>query len=297
MNKQTVNLLVFLVILTNHEYLCLDIESYSNVILKNFDFKSPITLIGNVQNISKYTKHFSKNGKYVAFQNYDQTVCGVKLLKSNQIAFKDGKAATLVILKKSTFDLVLNEMVCMLNEEVYLLNENTREIHETYTIKNIRIQRMIARISQDLTFVWTENQSIVKRRSNFHGVHLKSLTGPSGDNVKLDPKYSEEAPYFSSNDTYDITKHVGGIIVDLMSIFQTELNFTTNYFMRKDRQYGTVIKYSNGTYGGVGIVSDLFHGKADILPSPLSMTLSRFPYMDFLPSIDFLTGKLNKLLC
>ena len=181
MNKQTVNLLVFLVILTNHEYLCLDIESYSNVILKNFDFKSPITLIGNVQNISKYTKHFSKNGKYVAFQNYDQTVCGVKLLKSNQIAFKDGKAATLVILKKSTFDLVLNEMVCMLNEEVYLLNENTREIHETYTIKNIRIQRMIARISQDLTFVWTENQSIVKRRSNFHGVHLShtmAITSP-----------------------------------------------------------------------------------------------------------------------
>ena len=146
-------------------------------------------------------------------------------------------------------------------------------------------------INNELTLVWNEEQSIIKRRSNFHEINLKSWTGPAGDFIKLNSKYTSEASYFPNNDTYDITQHVGGIIIDLFSIFQSELNFTTNYYIRKDSKFGAVIQYSNGTFGGVGMIPDLFHGKAEIINAPLFMSLSRFPYLDYLPAIDFALSK------
>ena len=291
MIKQIVKLLVFLGMMDKS--MCIGIKNnHVSGLLDNFDFNSPITIISNKQAKLKFVKQFSNNGKYVMFQNEDQTICGLKLQEQNQIAFKDGRTVTLVILK-STFDLTLKAMQCMINEEVYFLKERTGDIFETYVINNIKIERKVALINDDLTLVWNEDKSIIKRRSNFHGIYLKCLTGKTGSNIKLNSNYSIEAPYFHNNETYDVTNHIGGVIIDIFSIIKSELNFTTNYYMRKDNKFGTVIKYSNGTYGGIGIVSDLFHGKADILPTGLSITLSRIPYLDYLPSINFTFGKMN----
>jgi len=161
----------------------------------------------------------------------EKIVCSQKFQDTDQIVLKDRNSVTLAILNQETFDVVLENYICLINEEVYLLNENTGHIFETYTTNSVKTKRKVAFFGEDLQIIWTENKNMIERRSNFHGIHLKSLTGPSGDNVKLDSKYSKEAPYFSSNDTYDITQHVGGMIIDLFSIFQSELNFTTNYYL------------------------------------------------------------------
>ena len=260
----------------------------------DLDLKPPMTVVGPWQLRIKLIKHFVGNNQYVLFKNElieEKSVCSQKLQDLDQIVLRDSKSVTLVILNQETFDAVLENYICSINEEVYLLNENTGHIFETYTINNIKTKRKVAFLGEDLQIIWTENKNMIKRRSNFHGIHLKSLAGPAGDFIRLSPKYSSEAPYFSNNETYDITQHVSGKFIDLFSIIQSDLNFTTSYFSRKDDKYGTVIRYSNGTFGGVGIVPDLFHGKADIANTALLMTLSRFPYLDYLPAIDFALGK------
>ena len=273
---------------------CLNISMMANFI-RHFNLVHPLTIEGPLQVKLNLTKHFFGNQQFVTFEDMDKVksrICGQDQHRLGHIVLKDRNSVILAILNHSTFDNVLENFICSINEEVYLLNENTGHVFETYFINNVKIKRKVAFFDTDLKIIWTEPQSMIKRRSNFHGIHLKSLTGPSGDNVRLDSKYSSEALYFPNNETYDISNHVSGIIIDIVSIMTNNLNFTTNYFMRKDRKWGTVIKYSNGTLGGVGTVSDLFHGKADIIAGPLSITMSRMPYIQYLPTLNFTMGKL-----
>ena len=175
---------------------------------------------------------------------------------------------------------------------VDLLYAQMKEVFESYTINNVKIRKKLGYFDSDYHFNWIEDQDMIKRRSNFQGIHLKSLTIPSGDWIKLKPSYSSEATYFANNQTYDVTQHVGGILIDMFEILKSQLNFTVKYHMRKDRQYGNVVKYSNGTFGGTGSVTDLYNGKADVLTATIVMTNMRIPYLDFLPPSNSTFGKM-----
>ena len=259
----------------------------------DLDLKPPMTVVGPWQLRIKLIKHFVGNNQYVVFKNElieEKSVCSQKLQDLDQIVLRDSKSVTLVILNQETFDAVLENYICSINEEVYLLNENTGHIFETYTINNIKTKRKVAFLGEDLQIIWTENKNMVKRRSNFHGIFLKSLTLSTGDDVKLNKEFSYKATYFPNNGTYDITEYITGIIIDAFSTIQNTLNFTTKYYMRADRKVGQVMKYSNGTLGGVGIIPDVFLGKADFIAAPLSITLPRMPYLDYLPELNFTYG-------
>ena len=267
---------------------CLEIDLITKT-LNGLDFKSAIEVQSDRTKQIQMSKEIFLQGHYFQQINKYQDLCKVNI-SSMSMLVTDTSSKVLIVSKSEIITQMLSQMECDINQMVYLLNEQSLEVFETYVINNVRTSRRVGKVSQDSDFQWIENSSMMKRRSNFYGIHLKSLTSPSGDNVILDSKYSKEAPLFSSNDTFEITKHVSGIIIDIISIFQGELNFTTNYFMRKDRKFGTVIKYSNGTFGGIGIVSDLFQGKADIIAGTLAITSSRIPYVDYLPSMNFTIG-------
>ena len=291
MTDKTLQVLVILVIIINHQSICFELKPYSNAILKNLDFKSPISIIGgNKSMIPTYAKHIYATGKYVTFHNHDQFICGVKIQGPNLVAFKDQKTVTLVISKHPMFDLILEKMECKINKEVYFLKETTKELFETFTINNIKTLTKIAWMDEDYKLIWLEDQDMIKRRSNFQGIYVKSLTGISGDNVKLEPSYLSQAPYFDNNGTYDVTNYASGVIIDILSLMTSALNFTTKYYRRRDRKVGAVKKYPNGTYGGIGIIPDLYHGKAEMIALAIVMKTSRIKYMDFLPPIDFTYG-------
>ena len=271
---------------------CLDMNLVTNAV-NSLKFKPPITIISSLEDKVKLVKYFFQINQYMVFQdlNLEQSVCEANLHVPNHKLIKEGPS-TLVILNQSMFEFALNNMKCEINQEVLLLNENTKELFETYTINNVKIKKKLGYFDSDNGFNWIEEQDMVKRRSNFQGIHLKSLTIPSGDWIKLKPSHLAEATYFANNQTYDVTQHVGGILIDMFEILKSQLNFTAKYYMRKDRQYGNVVKYSNGTFGGIGSVPDLYNGKVDVLTATIVMTNMRIPYLDFLPPSNSTFGKM-----
>ena len=49
----------------------------------------------------------------------------------------------------------------------------------------------------------------------------------------------ENAPYYKSNETYDVTNHVlGGSGYEIWKTLQTDLNFTSSLYKRKEGMYG-----------------------------------------------------------
>ena len=49
----------------------------------------------------------------------------------------------------------------------------------------------------------------------------------------------ENAPFFKSNDTYDVTNHVfGGSGYEIWKSLQSDLNFTSKLYKRKEAKYG-----------------------------------------------------------
>ena len=180
---------------------CVNISMMANFI-RYFDLVYPLTIEGPFQVKLNLAKHFFSNHQYVVFEDMDKRdtrVCGQEQHRLVQIVLVARNSMILAISNHSTFDNVLENLICSINEEVYLINVNTGHVFETYFINNVKIKRKVAFFDNDFKIIWTEPQSMIRRRSNFQGIHLKSLTGPSGDNIRLDFKYSSEAPYFPQN--------------------------------------------------------------------------------------------------
>ena len=292
---RTINMLRLLVLFMVNYCLCLNTNMIRNT-LEHLDFKPPISITGTWPIKIKLANNLMENQKYLVFKNkyIASTVCCQDLQKLNQVALEDEKSSTLIIPNQAMFYHVLETLECSIDEEVFMMNEVTKEIFEAYTINKVKTVRKIAWVDDDYTLHWLEDKNMITRRSNFHGLYLKSYTGSGsiGDWAKVKPNFASEAPYFANNGTYDVTNHLSGVVFDVVSIMKSELNFTTNYYKRKDNQIGAVIEYANGTYGGVGIIPDLFHGKVDIIATPIVMKTMRIPYMDFLPPNGFIFGKL-----
>ena len=72
--------------------------------------------------------------------------------------------------------------------------------------------------------------SFVIRRSNFHGLNMKGRVLPQKGLLKYNDNYKQEAKYFPENQTYTMNSFVSGLIIDLWSILEEQLNFTTHLF-------------------------------------------------------------------
>ena len=250
--------------------------------MKGLDFKHPIGIqIQNHVGIGMSKQVFDIN-QYLKATNIEN-VCGVAIDSQFVGIIQDQKLATLIIAKQLHFTNVLKALQCQIDEEVNVVNENSNEIYETYIINGYNITRKISTLD-DNKLKWFKSPSLIKRRKDFHGIHFKAMTEQDGKWSKIKNTFPILAPFFIQNNTYDVSNLESGVVIDLLKIMGSHLNFTTSYYLRKDRKWGSVVRYKNNTIKGTGFVGDVFFKRADIIAAYASMTLRRYPYIDFIPS-------------
>ena len=168
-----------------------------------------------------------------------------------------------------------------IDQQIYFLTPSL-DLYEKYTINNQLIQQKLGHFVGD-TYIPEESieQNFLKRRHNFHGSKLIAVTLSDYHYIKIDNH--KNAPYFSSNETYDVTGLVQGSIFDIWTILQNNLNFTTKIYSRMDKKWGVPIQHPNGSISVPdGIIKDGMDGLADILLARLVMVSERYLAIDYL---------------
>ena len=188
------------------------------------------------------------------------------------------------------FEELLNTIALqtMIHQKIFLFKKTSQEIYEAYTVNNFVVKKKLGKIDAITNqFQWKVNinSDFIKRRSNFHGLVLKGVVQFSGLEMNAYASYLENAPYFSNNETYEVTGFTYGLFNDVLDILQDCLNFTTVLYKRKEVTWGYIYPQPNGSYVGTGLIGDVFFGKADIAVAPLTHVIDRALYVNFLPTI------------
>jgi hypothetical protein len=168
-----------------------------------------------------------------------------------------------------------------IDQEFYILTPSLG-LYEKYTINNQLIQQKLGHFVNGM-YVPEESiqQNFLKRRQNFHGSKLIALTLEFNDYIRIDNL--KNAPYFPSNETYDVTGLVQGSMFDIWTILQTNLNFTTKIYSRMDDKWGVPIQHPNGSiFVPDGIIKDGMDGSVDILLAALTIKYTRNFVIDYL---------------
>ena len=177
-----------------------------------------------------------------------------------------------------------------IDQQIYFLTPSL-DLYEKYTINNELIEQQLGHFAGGM-YIPKESieQNFLKRRKNFHGSKLIALTLESDTSIKIDNH--KNAPYFSFNETYDVTGLVQGPMFDIWIILQNNLNFTTKIYSRMDDKWGVPIQHPNGSiYMPDGIIKDGMDGSADILLANLHIMYERYLAIDYLfPLQSQLTG-------
>ena len=168
-----------------------------------------------------------------------------------------------------------------IDQQIYFLTTSL-DLYEKYTINSQLIQQKLGHFVDGM-YIPEEliEQNFLKRRQNFHGSKLNALTLESNNNIKIDNHTN--APYFPSNETYDVTGLVQGPFFDIWRTLQTNLNFTTKIYSRMNNKWGVPIKHSNGSISvSDGIIKDGMDGLVDILLAGLIITYDRYLVIDYM---------------
>ena len=187
----------------------------------------------------------------------------------------------LLIISQADSLLDVNEEI-NIDQQIYFLTPSL-DLYEKYIINNQLIQQKLGYFVGG-TYVPEESieQNFLKRRHNFHGSKLIALTVGSnrGNYIRIE---KENATYFPSNKTYDVTGSAQGLIFDIWKLLQNNLNFTTRIYSRMDDKWGVPIQHANGSISVPdGIIKDGMDGLADILLSRIVIMQERCLVIDFL---------------
>ena len=167
------------------------------------------------------------------------------------------------------------------DQQIYFLTLSLG-LYEKYTINNKLIQQKLGHFFNGM-YIPEESveQNFLKRRQNFHGFELIALTLGFENYIRIENL--KNAPYFSSNETYDVTGLVKGSFFDVWTILQNNLNFTTKIYSRMNDKWGAPIQHPNESiFVPDGIIKDGMDGSADILLATLTMTYNRHSVIDYL---------------
>ena len=263
--------------------------NFVSIVIKGLEMKPPLKIDNGYrkEKLIYIAKDIYKNQELVKFTKLD-SICNVELDARFEMVIKDQKSLILLIVQTDEFSQIKLELKCKINEEVYLLDKDANKIFETYVINNNRVFREIGEVNENQEFKWTESQNILQRRDDFHGAHLRAMVEQDGIWTRINDRIYSEATYFTNNQTYDASEFVSGTVIDILDIMKFQLNFTSSYYLRKDRKWGTVRKYSNGTIEGFGAFGDLYYGRADLLAATPAMTVERIEFIDYLTPITSL---------
>ena len=178
-----------------------------------------------------------------------------------------------------------NEEVKM-DQEIYYLTSSL-DLYEKYTVNNIEIKQKLGHFADGMYV--TEKlieQNFLKRRQNFHGSKLIAITNESG-NWYIKIESLKNAPYFPTNETYDVTGLVEGLYFDIWMTMQKNLNFTTTFYRKKVIKYGVPVQRPNGSISVPdGIIKDSLDYSVDILFAHLSILYNRYLVIDYMFPID-----------
>lgn len=161
-----------------------------------------------------------------------------------------------------------------ISQQIYFLTPKFK-LYEKYEVNKVNVLQLLG-IFENHTYIPKNGieHNFMKQRNNFHGLKLVGLTEDSKDTYI---KNLDEAKYFSSNDTYDVTSNTYGPFYEILRHLQKTLNFTTTLYKRKKKGWGTPNFYSNGSLKSIddGMVKDLMLGKADLIMASLSILHGR----------------------
>ena len=170
-----------------------------------------------------------------------------------------------------------------INQQIYFLTPSL-ELHEKYTVNGHVVTTKLVYFVGDLLIpIDSIEQSFWKRRKDFHGFQMIGMTDtiPSAIQINI-----ENATYFPTNQTYDVTTSMQGSYFDIWKNLQRVLNFTTKIYKRKERNWGVPIQLSNGTIElSDGMIKDVMIGKAHVLMSAASVLYARYLVIDYLQPI------------
>ena len=171
-----------------------------------------------------------------------------------------------------------------INQEVYFLSPSL-DLIEKYTVNDqIIIQRLGHFVNDSFIPNTLVEQNVFKRRQDFHGFGMMAMTEKIESAIEIN---IENATYFPSNQTYDVTNSIQGSFFDIWKNLETTLNFTTKIYIRNETKgWGVPSQLSNGTIVlSDGVVNDVWSGKAHVLLSAATIVHARYLVIDYLQPI------------
>ena len=275
-----------------------DIELFESFI-EEFDLKHPLLMTNDKSMTINLTKKLFKKGNYCGFNSMspldDKNNNTSVIIINNYMNISDlielqKSSETMVIFgNDKDFENIKMSLKVPIDKRVFLVNKSSKEVFETYHIGDHNIHQRLGKFNNYTNdFIWTKGieKDHIKRRSNFHGIELKAMTETIGSFIMLDSEYVQNAKYFSENETYLVNDYVSGSFHDIFLEFQSQLNFTTKFFKRKEISWGHVYPQQNGSFVATGMVSDLFFNRADLAVTSLFINTERAKYIDFLIQLD-----------
>lgn len=174
------------------------------------------------------------------------------------------------------------------DQRVFFINLVDNKVTEKYLVNNVNESLTLGHMELDkgkmsLHYFAGVSSDFFVRRNNFHGLHLRAMTDASGPNIRLNSSYLQDAPYFKSNDTYEVTTFISGVYFDVWKVIEEELNITASFYKRRITAWASVSKDGKSING---MADDLLRNRADIIMTSLSLSEERARFVDFLQVIS-----------
>ena len=254
----------------------------------------------NTHHYVKLMKEFSKSGQYLNFVQNGTLPAGqcfiwnIDQLDSNLAFPIHGKS---IVLTNMTNEKELSKLSMEMNQEVYIFDWKSMKLFETYSVNEVKITNVLGQFNQnEASNVWIFYRSILmdelfeRRRGNFHGKHLIGMTSEYAPSVVLPKDFEEKVKYYPENETYEVTEFVSGTYIGFLHLSQSLLNFTSTIYMRKDRVWGNVLKYENGSIEYKGMLENVCGNSADFIWTVIARTIERDECLDYLPNMNAYYG-------
>ena len=171
-----------------------------------------------------------------------------------------------------------------INQQVYFITPSL-DLFEKYVVND---QIIVNKIGHFVNETYVPNisveQNFLRRRQDFHGFEMIAMTEELEQAIEI--MNLENAIYFPSNQTYDVTNSVQGPFYEVWKNLEKVFNFSTKLYKRKDEIWGVPIKLSNGTIEiSEGMVKDVWSGKAHAIMSAPTIIYARYLAVDYLQPI------------
>ena len=180
--------------------------------LNHFILPKPLPIFYNASKEKKISLAKSMNENGISLRWVEESISSEKFLL---ILYSD--------------DSIQSENI-KINQQFYFFSKSM-ELFEKYAVNNHVIEQKLGYVSNNSYFP-TEfvEQSFLRRRKNFHGLEMLAMTAEIENALMF--KNLDQAKYFPSNQTKDVTKLVKGSLYDIWTHLENTLNFSTKMYRR-----------------------------------------------------------------